>query len=123
MFDKVLSATIVIALVTTGAFIYASYSRIPELTERLPHQIVPADQIVSGGPPPDGIPSIDNPKFVGAVNASAWLSDDYDPVIGFDLNGDVCAYPFQIMVWHEIVNDMVGGVPVAITYCPLCYAT
>lgn len=84
--------------------------------------IVPLDQIVSGGPPPDGIPSIDNPKFLSVVDAGKFLKDS-DLVIGLSLNGETRAYPLLILVWHEIVNDKVGGVPVAVTYCPLCFTT
>lgn len=82
--------------------------------------IVPLDQIVNGGPPPDGIPSIDNPKFLSIADASKFLKDS-DLVIGLSINGETRAYPLLILVWHEIVNDKVGGVPVAITYCPLCF--
>jgi hypothetical protein len=82
--------------------------------------IVPLDQIVSGGPPPDGIPSIDNPKFVTVQQADTFISDS-DFVLGVNINGDVRAYPLSILVWHEIVNDKVGGIPVAVTYCPLCF--
>jgi hypothetical protein len=82
--------------------------------------IVPLDKIVSGGPPPDGIPSIDNPKFVSIEEADKFLQDA-DQVVGVNINGDVRAYPLQILVWHEIVNDNVGGTPVAVTYCPLCF--
>jgi hypothetical protein len=84
--------------------------------------IVPLDQIVSGGPPPDGIPSIDNPKFLSVVDASKFLKDS-DLVVGLTINGQTKAYPLLILVWHEIVNDKVGGVPVAVTYCPLCFTT
>jgi hypothetical protein len=80
--------------------------------------IVPLNQIVSGGPPRDGIPSIDNPKFVSANDASL---QDSDLVLGLNINGDIRAYPLNILVWHEIVNDVVGDIPVAITYCPLCF--
>lgn len=82
--------------------------------------IVPLDQIVSGGPPPDGIPSIDNPKSISVQEASKFLEDS-ELVLGLNINGDIRAYPLQILVWHEIVNDEVGGVPVAVTYCPLCF--
>lgn len=83
---------------------------------------VPLDQIVGGGPPPDGIPSIDSPKFVSAEEANEILQDS-DLVVGLDVNGEVRAYPLQILVWHEIVNDNVGGMPVAVTYCPLCFTS
>lgn len=81
---------------------------------------VPFEEIRSGGPPKDGIPPIDDPVFasVGAV-------DDLppqEPVIGVILNGEAKAYPLRILMWHEIVNDEVGGVPVSVTFCPLCNA-
>ena len=76
------------------------------------------DEILSGGPPKDGIPSIDNPKFV-PVSEMADLGPR-EPVIGLVINGDARAYPLRILTWHEICNDVVGGVPVLVTYCPLC---
>jgi len=81
--------------------------------------LVPLDEIVSGGPPPDGIPAIDRPVFVATGAADAWLTPR-EPVVALEINGDARAYPLQILIWHEIVNDMVGGRPVAVTYCPLC---
>ena len=77
------------------------------------------DSIISGGPPRDGIPPLDSPTFTTLQLASKWL-DDKEPVISFEMNGDVRAYPLQILTWHEIVNDVVGDVPVAVTFCPLC---
>ena len=77
-------------------------------------------EILSGGPPKDGIPPIDNPQFI-AVADEADLTDR-DPVIGLAVNGDARAYPLSILTWHEIVNDKVGGTPVTVTYCPLCNA-
>ena len=81
--------------------------------------IIPLDKIKSGGPPKDGIPSIDNPVFAKAED-SQFMSDS-DTVIGLEIDGDAKAYPLFILVWHEIVNDKVGGIPVSVTYCPLCY--
>ena len=78
---------------------------------------VDLDEIIPGGPPRDGIPAIDAPEFVPVAEAS--LPED-EPVIGLVINGDARAYPLRILIWHEIVNDVVGGVPVAITYAPLC---
>jgi len=89
-----------------------------QITNGIKH-IIPLDKIKSGGPPKDGIPSIDEPKFVKSSKAE-FVSDD-DLVIGVNINGEQKAYPLFIMVWHEIVNDEVGGVPVAVTYCPLCF--
>lgn len=83
--------------------------------------IVPLDKIKKGGPPPDGIPSIDNPKFVLASEAD--YVDPNELIIGVFLNGDAKAYPLSIMNWHEIVNDKFGDIPVAVTYCPLCFTS
>jgi Protein of unknown function (DUF3179) len=71
-----------------------------------------------GGPGKDGIPAIDEPRFV-SVDEVDFL-EPKEPVIEVVLNGDARAYPIQILVWHEIVNDSVGGVPLAVTFCPLC---
>jgi hypothetical protein len=79
------------------------------------------DELLSGGPPRDGIPSIDDPQFIASSEASDWLADN-EPVIALDINGDARAYPLQILTWHEIVNDTVGGEPVIVTFCPLCNA-
>ncbi len=81
---------------------------------------VDLSSIEPGGPPRDGIPSIDHPRFVSVEEASDWIADR-EPVIFLELNEDVHAYPLQIMIWHEIVNDTVGDIPVAVTFCPLCY--
>jgi len=81
--------------------------------------IVPLDKIRSGGPPKDGIPSIDEPKFA-QLSDSHFMSNS-DIVIGLEIDGEAKAYPLFIMVWHEIVNDNVGGIPVSVTYCPLCF--
>jgi hypothetical protein len=127
LLDRLLLGAIVFTLVVAGAFVFVSFP--PSQgnlggTQLTNHGVSP-EQIVSGGPPPDGIPSIDNPKFVTVANAT-FLSDDPnygDWVIGIRYNVEQRAYPLQILVWHEIVNDVVGGTPVAITYCPLCYST
>lgn len=76
-------------------------------------------EIVSGGPPKDGIPPIDRPAFVSPAEADRWLGAD-EPVLVFAHAGDARAYPPQILIWHEIVNDVVGDLPVVVTFCPLC---
>ncbi|MYC32962.1 MAG: DUF3179 domain-containing protein [Chloroflexi bacterium] len=76
---------------------------------------IPFDEIMTGGPPKDGIPSIDDPQFESVSDADEWL-DNLEAVQVVDLNGDARAYPVQVMVWHELVNDTVGGEPVVITY-------
>ncbi len=77
--------------------------------------IVNPAKIIGGGPPKDGIPSIDNPKFVPVAEADQWIQDD-ELVITIIHNGIKRVYPLQIMVWHEIVNEMIGGDPLLITY-------
>lgn len=74
--------------------------------------------IMSGGPPKDGIPSIDKPEFVPLAKYKE--AADTEPVITFAHRGDARAYPLRVLIWHEIVNDTVGGLPVSVTYCPLC---
>jgi hypothetical protein len=80
---------------------------------------VPFEEIRSGGPPKDGIPAIDRPRFVEASEADRWL-DPREPVIALTIGDETRAYPIQILIWHEIVNDELAGVPVAVTFCPLC---
>lgn len=83
------------------------------------YHTVPFSDFLSGGPPRDGIPPLDNPSFVDIDQADGWLSDK-EPVISLEINGIQRAYPLQILMWHEVVNDEVGGVPVTVTFCPLC---
>ncbi len=81
---------------------------------------VPLDEFEPGGPPKDGIPPIDRPHF-SPVDAVDWLAADA-PVIVVQLADAARAYPLEILVWHEIVNDTLAGVPIAVTFCPLCNA-
>lgn len=77
------------------------------------------DEIIAGGPPKDGIPSIDDPVFVPVGEADRF--EDREPVIEIPLPGlEGRAYPLSVLMWHEIVNDTVDGRPLAVTYCPLC---
>jgi hypothetical protein len=80
---------------------------------------VPLAEFTSGGPPRDGIPPVDEPKPTSQRAAERWLSDR-EPVLAVEVGGQGRAYPLQILVWHEIVNDTLGGRPIAVTYCPLC---
>ena len=75
----------------------------------------------SGGPPKDGIPSIDNPQFVSQEEAAAWLAGQ-EPVVLLRVGGAARIYPLQILTYHEITNDEFKGVPVTVTFCPLCYS-
>jgi hypothetical protein len=79
----------------------------------------PYSEIFSGGPPKDGIPAIDAPQFISVAEADAWL-EPQEPIILLELDGEARAYPIQVLMWHEIANDTVGGTPVAVTFCPLC---
>ncbi len=76
-------------------------------------------EVISGGPGKDGIPALDKPPFVAA--ASQTQIDAREPVITIEMDGQVPrAYPIRYLTWHEIVNDVVGGLPIAVTFCPLC---
>jgi uncharacterized protein DUF3179 len=75
--------------------------------------------ILPGGPPPDGIPPIDHPRYTSIAQPARFLAPR-EPVIAVQVNGQARAYPIQILIWHEIVNDTLGGMPIAVTYCPLC---
>ena len=80
---------------------------------------IPFEKILDGGPGKDGIPALTNPKFVSVKEAGKNTKDDVDGIVVSSLNV-VKFYPYNIMVWHEIVNDVVGDKALAITFCPLC---
>ena len=90
-----------------------------EFTTDFSRHSVPYSEILSGGPPKDGIPAIDGPEFVTVEDADEWLQPQ-EPVILVVMAEDARAYPLQILMWHEIVNDIIGEIPVTVTYCPLC---
>lgn len=104
-------------IVSTSSNPSVDSSRTIATTDGVPHSI-PLDEILSGGPGKDGIPSIDDPKFLLADEAS--FLDSSDPGIGLTIGGESRFYPYRILVWHEIVNDTIKGKPVLVTYCPLC---
>ena len=81
--------------------------------------LVDFDEIFSGGVPRDGIPALRDPRFISVDEADSLYSANV-PVVRFVVNDDVRGYPLEILTWHEVVNDIVGGVPVAVTFCPLC---
>ena len=80
---------------------------------------VPYEEFLSGGVAPDGIPPLDDPKFESIEQADSWLRDVH-PVVALEINGQARAYPLAVLTWHEIANDTLGGVPVSVTFCPLC---
>lgn len=77
------------------------------------------NDILVGNPTKNGIPSVTNPAMESIEEAANWLSDR-SPVIGLEIDGEARAYPLAILMWHEIANDEVAGMPVAVTFCPLC---
>lgn len=81
--------------------------------------IISYDEVLSGGPPKDGIPAIDAPQFVRVDEADEWL-EAVEPIVRVQVGDDARAYPLQMLTWHEIVNDTVGDLPLTITFCPLC---
>jgi hypothetical protein len=85
---------------------------------RLDNSLIPVNDIKKGGPPRDGIPSLDDPEFIVADDATYLKSKDR--VLGLSINGIAHAYPIRILNYHEIVNDIIGGAAVVVTYCPLC---
>ncbi|PIR46596.1 MAG: hypothetical protein COV07_03510 [Candidatus Vogelbacteria bacterium CG10_big_fil_rev_8_21_14_0_10_45_14] len=87
------------------------------ITDGVKHSI-PLGEILSGGPGKDGIPSIDDPKFISASEAT--FLNDSEPGLGLTVNEESRFYPYRILVWHEIVNDTIAGKLVLVTYCPLC---
>ncbi|MEM7326422.1 MAG: DUF3179 domain-containing protein [Actinomycetota bacterium] len=88
------------------------------LNPLFPPPVIEPALIRSGGVPPDGIPPIDSPDFA-LVSDIDYIGDD-EAVILVELEGVAKAYPIQVLIWHEIVNDQFGDVPVSVTYCPLC---
>ena len=82
------------------------------------YHTVPFADFLSGGPPRYGIRPLDRPTFITQDEGDEWLSA-LEPVISFEMNGEQRAYQLQILIWHEVVNDVVGGVPVTVTFSPL----
>ncbi len=82
--------------------------------------VIRVEEIVWGGVPVDGIPALDNPNMIQALEAD--YLEDGDPVFGISINGDNRAYPLRILDWHEMANDVIGGEPVSLAYCTLCGA-
>ena len=80
---------------------------------------VPYATILSGGPPKDGIPAVDIPKYVSLTEADLWIQP-LEPVVSVEVDGQGRAYPIQILMWHEIVNDTLNGESLTVTFCPLC---
>lgn len=91
---------------------------VEKLGFKLDKATIPIGDIKAGGPPRDGIPSIDRPKFVSAARVKYLDADDM--VVSFTHGSETRAYPLRILVWHEIVNDRIGDLAINVSYCPLC---
>lgn len=96
-----------------------AHLRVLNWTTDFCNSIVDFDEILVGNPTKDGIPALLNPKLEPVEEAAAWLSDR-SPVIAVEIDGEARAYPQAILMWHEIANDEIAGLPVAVTFCPLC---
>ncbi|MFU8813073.1 MAG: DUF3179 domain-containing protein [Balneolaceae bacterium] len=94
---------------------------IPGFSTDVSQRSISLNELIPGGPGKDGIPSIDDPKFISQTEASRWLRDQ-EPIVLVEVDGEARAYPIQILMWHEMVNDWFGDRPVLVTFCPLCYS-
>ena len=108
-----------LALSVVGVVSFFLLRQEKEIISEATMHSIPLEEIKSGGPPKDGIPPIDDPKFISVQAATEWLADE-EPGIAFSMGSTHRFYPYQIMVWHEIVNDTIEGQRVLVTYCPLC---
>jgi hypothetical protein len=125
---KSLKITGLFYLLTVISFSASAQDDLSEILKAYPNwqtnfnkRTIDLSELISGGPPKDGIPAIFTPKFESQIEASDWLSDN-EPVIALEIDGEARAYPLSILIWHEIANDDVGGVPVLVSFCPLCYS-
>lgn len=118
-----------LTLLALPSLVSAQSFSLPDGAPRALHQFdtdlstfsIDLSELKPGGPPKDGIPSIDDPSFVSIEAAREWIAPK-EPVIALAHDDEARAYPLQILTYHEIVNDRVGGTPVAVTFCPLCYS-
>lgn len=115
---KSLASVLLILGVSMGVITESAAFRLGGFEVSQSDALIPLDEVRSGGPDKDGIPSIDKPRFVTADETNELKSGDV--VMGLEYNGMAKAYPISIMNWHEIVNDNFADSPVVVTYCPLC---
>jgi hypothetical protein len=80
---------------------------------------IAVEEIMSGGPPRDGIPALIDPRFESVEQAELWMRTE-DRLLALEMGGEAKAYPLRILSWHELVNDRIDDRPVLVTYCPLC---
>lgn len=120
--DRTPALTLAFALTLTACVSVNDVTGQEEWKTDFSNATVDLSEFVSGGPPKDGIPAIDEPNFITVRQANRFL-DKNEPVAVVRRNGETKVYPIQILIFHEIVNDVVGGDPVTVTYCPLCNTT
>ena len=123
------SAAFVLGAAVLGTLLGAVAAAAPARAQQMPtgefpktdfdRRTVDLSEIRSGGPPRDGIPAVDHPRYVSTEGAAEWIDPD-EPVIVVRSGGEARAYPLQILIWHEIANDELGGTPISVTFCPLC---
>lgn len=107
--------TIIISIL----FLLSSAFSIGNIEPVLHHSLIDFDKkVVSGGPPPDGIPPIEDPIYISIAEAEDFMNSG-DPIFVLESEEGIKAYPQKILVWHEIVNEFIDGKAVSITYCPL----
>jgi Protein of unknown function (DUF3179) len=119
---RILLIVSLVVLISTGPPAGANPARwtLEWPTTDFERTLIDLGEIRDGGPPKDGIPAIDNPRFRPVAEVDDLAAAE--PVIGLTVSGESRAYPLRVLTWHEIANDVIGGVPVAVTYCPLCNA-
>ncbi len=128
MIESVLRITI-LSIVVSFCVVYANsqdsnggrVERAKGWKTNLAKRSIKLSEIIAGGPPKDGIPALDKPIFVSIKSAEKWLGEK-EPVISLVIDGEARAYPLRILIWHEIINHEFKGIPVSITFCPLCYS-
>ena len=118
---RLLLITVLSAFLLTHGALFAQSELPGNWKTDTSQSLIDLDELKKGGPPKDGIPSIDDPEVVSGEEAGRWISDA-EPVIALSVNGTARAYPLQIMIWHEIVNEKIGDKELLVTFCPLCYS-
>jgi len=113
-----MTVPLLVAVVALATAVHAQFPSRDWRTD-VSKRSIALNELVSGGPPKDGIPALDFPRFETVSAAARWLGEK-EPVLVVEQGEDVRAYPFQILIWHELVNDQAGDRPVLVSYCPLC---
>ena len=119
------AATLLLTILATGLSPFGAYAEDPRIWMRefpktdYEKHIIPYDEFQFDGATRDSIPPITDPQYAPVAEAAGGIGPQ-EPVLSFIIEGDARAYPLRMLLWHEIVNDLVGGIPVLVSYCPLC---